>query len=116
LSKRRPGRLWLFFYGRKRRGFPGLLVSLLAAALLLGLLYGLPGGADLSRWFIVATVGALVALLLGSLALVAVAVVRGPGRHPARPGRRRPGPNGGRDGRDDRPESAEQPERRPGRR
>jgi len=116
LSKRRPGRLWLFFYGRKRRGFPGLLVSLLAAAVLLGLLYGLPGGADLSRWFIVATVVALVALLLGSLVLVAVAAARSPGRRPARPGRRRPGPSGGRDGRDDRPESPEPSEPRPGRR
>ena len=114
MSKRRPGRLWLFFYGRKRRGFPGLLVSLLAAAVLLGLLYGLPGGADLSRWFIVATVVALVGLLLGSLALVAVAAVRSPGRRPARPGRHRPGQGGGQDRRDDRPESPEQPERRPG--
>ena len=75
--RRRPGRLWLFFYGRKRRGFPGLLVGLVAAALVLGLVYGLPGGADLSRWFIVLTVAALVALILASLALVVVAALRG---------------------------------------
>src|SRR6202011_1325106 len=87
LSRRRPGRLWLFFYGRKRRGFPGLLVGVVAAALLLGLVYGVPGGADLSRWFIVVTLVALVALILGSLALVAVAALR---RQPRgrRPGRR----------------------------
>ena len=87
MSRRRPGRLWLFFYGRKRRGFPGLLVVLVAAALLLGLVYGVPGGADLSRWFIVVTLVALVALILGSLALVAVAALR---RQPRgrRPGRR----------------------------
>jgi hypothetical protein len=86
LSRRRPGRLWLFFFGRKRRGFPGLLVGLVAGALLLGLLYGLPGGADLSRWFILVTVVALLALILGSLVLVVVAALRGtpPGRRPGR--------------------------------
>ena len=87
MSRQRPGRLWLFFYGRKRRGFPGLLVGLLAAVLLLGLLYALPGGADLSRWFIVVTVAALVGLILGSLVLVAVAALRGQPRR-RRPGRR----------------------------
>ena len=87
MSRRRPGRFWLFFYGRKRRGFPGLLVGLVAAALLLGLLYAVPGGADLSRWFFVVTLAALALLILGSLALVAAAALRGrpPG---ARRGRR----------------------------
>jgi peptidoglycan/LPS O-acetylase OafA/YrhL len=75
--RRRPGRLWLFFYGRKRRGFPGLLLGLVAGALLLGLVYGLPGGADLSRWFIVVTIAGLVGLILGSLALVVVGALRG---------------------------------------
>lgn len=87
MTKRRPGRLWLFFYGRKRRGFPGLLVGLLAAALLLGLLYGVPGGADLSRWFFVLTLSVLAFLILGSLALVAAAALRGHSRGPRR-GRR----------------------------
>lgn len=80
---RRPGRLWLFFYGRKRRGFPGLLVGLLALVLVLGALFGLPHGADLSRFAIVVAVSALVLLVLASLALVAVAAIR-----PARRGRR----------------------------
>lgn len=85
-GRRRPARLWLFFYGRRRRGFPGLLVGLLAAALALGALYGLPHGADLSRLVILLTVSALVLLILASLALVAIAAFRPPRRR--RPGRR----------------------------
>jgi HAD superfamily hydrolase (TIGR01549 family) len=73
-------RLWLFFWGRKRRGFPGLLVGLLVAAILGGLLYGLPGGADLSRWAFPLTLAALVLLILASLVLVVVALIRPPGR------------------------------------
>ncbi len=80
MSGRRPGRLWLFFYGRKRRGFPGLLVGLLLAAVVLGALYGLPHGADLSRFVIVLTVSALVLLILASLVLVAIAAMRPPRR------------------------------------
>lgn len=78
--RRPPGRLWLFFYGRKRRGFPGLLVGLLIAAVVLGALYGLPHGAELSRLAIVVTVSALVLLVLASLALVAIAAIRPPRR------------------------------------
>ena len=47
--KKRPGRLWLFFYGRPRRGFPWLLVGVLLAVLVFGLLFAIPGGSDLSR-------------------------------------------------------------------
>ena len=80
MSRRRPGRLWLFFYGRKRRGFPGLLVALLGAAVVLGALYGLPHGADLSRLAIVLTVSALVLVILVALGLVAIAAIRPPRR------------------------------------
>jgi hypothetical protein len=80
VSGRRPGRLWLFFFGRRRRGFPGLLVGLLAAALVLGALFGLPNGGDLSRYAIVATVSALVLLILVSLVLIAIAALRPPRR------------------------------------
>jgi peptidoglycan/LPS O-acetylase OafA/YrhL len=73
---RKPGRLWLFFWGRKRRGFPGLLVGLLLAAILLGLLYGLPGGADLSRSAIFVTISVLVLLIVASLVLVVIATIR----------------------------------------
>ena len=75
-GKKRRGRLWLFFWGRKRRGFPGLLVGLLVAAILLGLLYGLPGGADLSRRVIFVTISVLVLLIVASLVLVVVATIR----------------------------------------
>jgi peptidoglycan/LPS O-acetylase OafA/YrhL len=80
VSRRRPGRLWLFFYGRKRRGFPGLLVALIVAVVVLGALYGLPNGADLSRLAIVLTVSVLVLLILGALVLVAIAALRPPRR------------------------------------
>jgi hypothetical protein len=78
--RKRPGRLWLLFWGRKRRGFPGLLVGLMAAAILLGLLYGLPGGADLSRYAFPLTLAVLALLILTSLVLVAVAAIRSTGR------------------------------------
>jgi ABC-type lipoprotein release transport system permease subunit len=80
VSRRRPGRLWLLFYGRKRRGFPGLLVGLVVAAIALGALFGLPHGADLSRFAIVVTVSALVLVILASLALVVIAAIRPPRR------------------------------------
>ena len=80
MSRRRPGRLWLFFYGRRRRGFPGLLVGLLLAAVVLGLAYGLPGGADVSRFALPLTAGALVLVTLAALALVVIAWRRPPGK------------------------------------
>ena len=82
--RRRPGRLWLLFWGRKRRGFPGLLVGLLVAAVVLGLLYGVPGGADLSRWALVLAIAVLVIAILASLALVVVAAILPPGRRRGR--------------------------------
>jgi len=78
--RRRPGRLWLFFYGRRRSGFPGLLVAILVLAVVLGLAYGLPGGADLSRLVILVSAAALVLLILASLILVAFAWLRPRGR------------------------------------
>lgn len=78
MTRRRPGRLWLFFYGRRRRGFPGLLVGLLVAALVLGALFRLPGGADLSRFVTVLTVSVLVLLILAALVLVVISAFRPP--------------------------------------
>jgi len=87
MSKRRPGRFWLFFYGRRRRGFPGLLVGLLAAALLLGALFGLPHGADISRFVIGLTITALVLVIIVAIAMVVIAAIRPP-RGGRRSGRR----------------------------
>jgi hypothetical protein len=52
----------------------------MAAAILLGLSYGVPGGADLSRWATAVTVAVIVLLLLASLAVVLVAWLRPRGR------------------------------------
>ena len=78
--RRRPGRLWLFFWGRKRRGFPGLLAGTLAAILILGLSYRLPSGADAGRWVGLAALVLIAALAVGSLALALAALLRRPGR------------------------------------
>ena len=66
--KKRPGRLWLFFYGRQRRGFPWLLVGLAVAIFALALSFAIPGWADYSRAvapvvFGLLIVGALVAAI-----------------------------------------------------
>jgi len=78
--RRRPGRLWLFFWGKKRRGFPGLLVALLVAAVGLALLFRLPGGPQLSRYAGLLTIAVLALLILTSLVLVVVAAIRPPRR------------------------------------
>lgn len=76
--KKRPGPLWLLFYGRRRRGFPWLLAGVLVAILAFALLFAIPGGADLSR----AIAGAVFGLLIvGAVVLAVVAVLR-PRRRP----------------------------------
>ncbi len=74
----RPSRLWLFFHGRKRRGFPGLVVGGLALVFALALLFRLPGGPDFSRYATAVSVAALLLLILCSLALVLAAFFRPP--------------------------------------
>ncbi len=76
--KKRPGFLWLLFYGRRRRGFPWLLVIVLAAILGFGLVFAIPGGADVSRGLAAAIFGLL---LVGAVGLAIVAVLR-PRRRP----------------------------------
>ena len=62
--KKRPGPLWLLFYGRQRRGVPWLLIAVIFAVLLLALTFAIPGAADM--WRSVAPV------ILGVLVLVAI--------------------------------------------
>ena len=77
-QRRRPGRLWLFFYGRPRRGFPWLLAGIVVAILVLSLTFAIPGGADV--WRGLAPVF-LVVLIAGAV-VAAVVVIRNPRRRP----------------------------------
>jgi hypothetical protein len=78
--RRRPGRLWLFFWGKKRRGFPGLLVAVLAMTIGLASLFRLPGGSQLSRYVGLLAIAVLAFLILASFALVVAAAIRPPRR------------------------------------
>jgi hypothetical protein len=67
--KKRPGPLWLLFYGRQRRGVPWLLIAVIVSVVLLGLTFALPGAADM--WRSVAPVILGVLLLVAILAAIA---------------------------------------------
>jgi hypothetical protein len=71
--RKRPGRLWLFFYGRQRRGVPWLFIGVILAVLMLGLTFAVPGVADMLRW--VAPV-LIVVLLVGAIVGAIAAVLR----------------------------------------
>lgn len=77
-QRRRPGRLWMFFYGRPRRGFPWLMVGLAAVIFVLSLTFAIPGGVEV--WRTLAPVF-LVVLIAGAI-VAAVAVLRRPRRRP----------------------------------
>lgn len=67
--KKRPGRLWLFFYGRQRRGVPYLLIGVFVAVVVFALLFALPNGADYSRGVAVFFFGLLVVGIAGAVVL-----------------------------------------------
>lgn len=71
--KKRPGPLWFFFYGRKRKGFPWLLAILMIAIVALALSFAIPGGADM--WRTVAPI-AFGFVILGALVAAIVAALR----------------------------------------
>ena len=76
MSGRRPGRLWLFFYGRRRRGFPGLLVAVLGLAVILGLTFASRAGAAISYWIGIGFLAAIALLALVALGVALVASLR----------------------------------------
>jgi hypothetical protein len=70
---KKPGLLWLLFYGRRRRGFPWLLVVVFLVVLVLALTFVFPGGVDLWRAVYPIVVGAL---LVAALVFAIVASLR----------------------------------------
>jgi hypothetical protein len=75
--KKRPGPLWLLFYGRQRRGVPWLLIAVIASVVLLALTFAVPGAPDV--WRSVAPVILGVLLLVAIVA--AIAAMLRPRRH-----------------------------------
>ncbi len=70
--KKKPGALWLFFYGRQRRGFPWLLMWVGVGAVLGAVAFRLVGGPDVWRAVFPVIVGAL---LLAALVFAVVAAI-----------------------------------------
>ena len=75
--KKRPGALWLFFYGRQRRGFPWLLALLMAVIIVLALSFAIPGAADMWRAVTPIIFGVIVVAAIG---LLVAAMFRSPRR------------------------------------
>ncbi len=74
-KKKRPGRLWLFFWGKKRRGFPGLLVGTVVALIVLGLAFGLaPHGFDVLGYLFLLPVLALVGVCVAAIVITVLAL------------------------------------------
>jgi hypothetical protein len=71
--KKRPGRLWLFFYGRPRRGVPWLLIAVVVGVVVLALTFAVPGGADVWRSVAPVLIGVL---LVGAIVAAIAAVLR----------------------------------------
>lgn len=71
--KQRPGRLWLLFYGRQRRGVPWLLIGVVVGVVLLGLTFAVPGGADVWRSVAPIVIGVL---LLAAIVAAIAAMLR----------------------------------------
>jgi hypothetical protein len=74
--KKRPGRLWLLFYGRQRRGVPWLLIAVVVGVLVLAVTFALPGAPEM--WRSVAPI--LIGVLLVGAIVAAIAAVARPRR------------------------------------
>jgi len=77
--RRRPGRLWLFFWGRKRRGFPGLLVGVLLLTVILGLSFASRTGAAVSYLLGIVFIALIALLAVAALVVALAALLRRPG-------------------------------------
>lgn len=72
--KKRPGRLWLFFWGKKRKGFPGLLVGTVVILIVLGLAFGLaPHGFDVLGYLFLLPVLALIGVCVAAIVVTILA-------------------------------------------
>ena len=71
--KKRPGLLWMAFYGRQRRGFPWLLFWVATSVVLGALTFRLVGSADVLRSIYPILAGGLI---LAALALALAAWLR----------------------------------------
>lgn len=78
--KKRPSRVWLFFWGRKRRGYPGLLTAIVALAVLGALTIRFRPAYDVGYWLGIALVVLLAAITAGALLLAVVAALWPRGR------------------------------------
>ena len=78
--KKRPSRLWLWFWGKKRRGYPGLLTVVVLAAIAGAVAARSTVGYDLGYWFGVGLLVLLTLITLGALAAAIAGVLRPRGR------------------------------------
>jgi len=78
--KRRPSRLWLFFWGRKRRGYPGLLTAVVVIAVAGAITARSRLGYDLGYWLGISLVVLLALITLGALVAALVGALRPRGR------------------------------------
>jgi hypothetical protein len=70
--RKRPGQLWLFFYGRQRKGFPWLLVIVIVVIGVLALSFAIPGGAEMWRGAAPVLFGFLILLGLAAAIIAAL--------------------------------------------
>ncbi len=78
--KRRPSRLWLWCWGKKRRGYPGLLTLVVLLAIAGAVTARSTVGYDAGYWLGVALVVLLTLITLGALAAALLGALRPRGR------------------------------------
>ena len=78
--KRRPSRLWLWFWGKKRRGYPGLLTLVVLVAIGGAVTARTNLGYDLGFWLGVGLVVLLTLITLAALAAALFGALRPRGR------------------------------------